>query len=758
MPFWGLLANPGFEDQRLKAVYFFAGQAKIGSDPFWADPKYDVPTARNDQTYTVFPEDLRDLWWSDDVANRIAAVDEIQAVGTNVVVMSTWGTTGSLRWAASAPMQTAPRSHEELFDAVVGRPLLIMPAIESANGTVDGGSPAYVFSNDFPGDPANPAPGLVEQVVELIERFVLQPRNPKWPAHFAQMYDNSGTPRYAFNILHVASRQLPDDADAEFAAGFDRVAAAVLQRTGVLVGFTLDLLPRAHPFIIGDSNGWIPWFAPRTNIWVEPGTPVSLSWAGRKHLDLYTIDGQGIVNSLWWDDDQPGGYRSEGWFAIHPETIFMSGSLVTAIRRTDDHVDLFATDRDGVVRTTWWDKEGGYRADGWIAIHPEMQCEPGTPVAASWANEDHLDLFAIDRFGILQSTFWDDNAGGYRAEGWFAIDPSVVFAKKGHVTARHVDEDHLDLYAVDQFGAVRSIWWDSDEGYRAEGWFTLGPQRSVPGARVTALWADSKHLDLFVTGDDGVVRSTYWDAREPSGYRAGGWFDIHPEIAISIPGAPVEALWSHDDTKLHLYMADVSGRVREAVWEHNDDPGKAWSWWSSIWPEHLTAPGGTVTATHPRGVHIDAFVCGQSNLPMTAWQDTLTDTYVPQAENLGPYLRQQPAVLAVQGFIPEIWLGGSNLQRVKKKAVYWWHWVFEDIPVIMDVSPGYDAHLVFPGSSFYGYTDAWRGWLVALWSPAFSGLVYNAWNGYTEGYAGMRQQVSGDRDNAWVRRLFGQFT
>ena len=115
-------------------------------------------------------------------------------------------------------------------------------------------------------------------------------------------------------------------------------------------------------------------------------------------------------------------------------------------------------------------------------------------------------------------------------------------------------------------------------------------------------------------------------------------------------------------------------------------------------------------------------------------------------------------MLAVQAFIPEIWLGGkTNRARFIKKYDYIYRWYLEGVPVLMDISPGYDAHLVFPGSSFYGNTDEWRGWFVALWNPAYSGVVYNTWNGYTEGYAGMRQQISLDRDFAWLQRMFQLF-
>ena len=88
------------------------------------------------------------------------------------------------------------------------------------------------------------------------------------------------------------------------------------------------------------------------------------------------------------------------------------------------------------MRTIWWDKDepAGYRPEGWIEIHPEMRCPPGAPVAASWANEDHLDIFVTDRFGVVQSTFWDANEPGFRADGWFAIGPAA-FLPGGHVTA-----------------------------------------------------------------------------------------------------------------------------------------------------------------------------------------------------------------------------------------------------------------------------------------------------------------------------------
>ena len=632
---------------------------------------------------------------------------------------------------------------------------------ESAAGTPGGESPAYVFSDDFPGPPGIPAPALVEQLLDLVDRYIVRPADPRWPARWARMYDRSGFPRYAVNILHVASRHVDGADDAAFAAGFDLVANRVLQFTGVAIGFTLDLLPSRHSYKIGDDQGWVPWFELPDNIRIPPGSQISQTWANRNHLDLFATDVFGNVHSTWWDDAEPNGYRPGGWFPLQLDRMFPPGASVTAIRRTEGHLDLFATDKNGVVRTIWWDEDvGGYSPDGWLPIHPEVQCPPGAPVAASWGNEDHLDIFVIERHGTVMSIYWDANVdGGYRPEGWFPIGPSTVFHPGGHVSAEHRDEDHLDLWAADQDGVVRSIWWNSDEGFRADGWFAIDPQtRTVAGARISAVWADDKHLDLFMTDRDGVVRSTFWDAREPGGYRPQGWFKIGPGLR-SVGGAPVETLWSHDSTVLHLFVVDLEGHIAEAFWKNDDDPLKAWRAWMALWPKRLhTLKGGTVTASHPRGVHLDAIVVDDTGRPFTSWQDEFRDTYIGVPERLGPLLLDVDSVLAVQAFIPEIWMGGSDDdERLQNKGAYCFRWALQGVPVIMDADPGYDGHLVFSDSAFYGFTPGWRDGVASHWQSMFTGIVYNAWNGYTEGLTAMRSVEHTTDDFEWLQRMFRIF-
>jgi hypothetical protein len=163
----------------------------------------------------------------------------------NVITMSYWGEPGSDRWVYEAPMYTSTKAHDELFRTATGRNILILPAIESGDGTYGSGgsSPAYHFASDFPGTEANPAPQLVIQLKDLIQRYLIQPEDPAWAGKWVQMYDRQGEKRYTVNILHVASNLLEHSEDERFANGFDRVANKIFEDTGVRIGFTLDLLP-----------------------------------------------------------------------------------------------------------------------------------------------------------------------------------------------------------------------------------------------------------------------------------------------------------------------------------------------------------------------------------------------------------------------------------------------------------------------------------------------------------------------------------
>jgi hypothetical protein len=197
----------------MKAVYFFAGEGG----------------GANERLYTTHPLDPRDEHWNSDPSTRAWVIDRMVQAHVNTVVMSYWSD-----MPASSPMKLDATSIPGVLDAVEGRPLVVLPAIESGN--------AWRFADEFPVDASGqPAPGLVNRIGDLVSLF--KGRMHLW----AQLYDREGQPRYAINVIHAYSsplasvppfaRQVAGDA---FAAGFDAVAASVEARFGVRVGFTLD--------------------------------------------------------------------------------------------------------------------------------------------------------------------------------------------------------------------------------------------------------------------------------------------------------------------------------------------------------------------------------------------------------------------------------------------------------------------------------------------------------------------------------------
>src|SRR5205814_3220352 len=78
---WGRLANRGFEGQRIKSAYFFAGPALDGTQP------YECLCVSNLDKYTLHPdpEDIHEKWRPED---RATVMTMMADAGINVIAMS----------------------------------------------------------------------------------------------------------------------------------------------------------------------------------------------------------------------------------------------------------------------------------------------------------------------------------------------------------------------------------------------------------------------------------------------------------------------------------------------------------------------------------------------------------------------------------------------------------------------------------------------------------------------------------------------
>jgi hypothetical protein len=138
-------------------------------------------------------------------------------------------------------------------------------------------------------------------------------------------------------------------------------------------------------------------------------------------------------------------------------------------------------------------------------------------------------------------------------------------------------------------------------------------------------------------------------------------------------------------------------------------------------------------------------------------QDFAAGNFKAIPTSTGSWLAQQESVLAIQCFLPEIWTGMSNESAlITWKRNYHLSWKNTGIPFIHDLTPGYDAHIVFPSSPVYGNTQSWRDLQTqAIGDFGSQSLTFNAWNGYTEGMAGVPSVQYGDAAYFWKCTHFG---
>jgi hypothetical protein len=337
----------------------------------------------------------------------------------------------------------------------------------------------------------------------------------------------------------------------------------------------------------------------------KPPQRVTALWSNPQHLDLFEVDAGGRVISNWWE----GGCGWQPWFPIHPESgKAMAGQPVTAVWSNPQHLDLFMTDDQGRVRSTWWEGAKGWQP--WFVISaPSGVAKPGQAVTAVWSNPQHLDLFITDEHGQVRSTWWEGTKGW---QPWFPIHPESGKAMAGQpVTAVWSNPQHLDLFMTDDQGQVRSTWWEGAKGWQP--WFVISAPSGVakPGQAVTAVWSNPQHLDLFITDEHGQVRSTWWEGTK--GWQP--WFPIHPESGIAATGQPVTAVWSNPQ-HLDLFIASANGRVVSTWWES----AKGWQPWFPIQPSSgQPSADQQITALWSNPQHLDLFMTSHDGSVLSTW-------------------------------------------------------------------------------------------------------------------------------------------
>lgn len=297
---------------------------------------------------------------------------------------------------------------------------------------------------------------------------------------------------------------------------------------------------------------------------------------------------------------------------------FVPGSVVCPVTRAPNIMDLFAIDKDGSVRNAWWTD-----GPGWDAIGDKYQTvginfAPGAPMAAIGRMADRLDLFAAGRDGRI----WTANWGGGKpwssqatGGGWRAISQPFVPSTPVSVVARAPQQ--LDLFVTGADGGVYTSWWEEGRDWQMN-WQALGGKFAT-GTPVTVVSRASGSLDLFATGEDGKVYHNAWGGYSAGWYshnNGGKWLEIGGAFA---PSAKVSAV-ARTPTKLDIFVADPAGCVYQNWWA--EEVG----WYSLTAGAGAWIPlGGVFAPSEPLGVtcrdadHVDLFYPDKDGRIYTAW-------------------------------------------------------------------------------------------------------------------------------------------
>ena len=189
---------------------------------------------------------------------------------------------------------------------------------------------------------------------------------------------------------------------------------------------------------------------------------------------------------------------------------------------------------------------------------------------------------------------------------WFRVSGGAA-ALGSPITVVARNPNHLDLFVTGTDGLIYSTWWDANGGWA--NWFNVSGGAAALGSPITAVARNPNHLDLFVTGTDGRIYSTWWDAN--GGW--ANWFNVSGGAAAL--GSRVEVV-SRNPNHLDLFVTGTDGRIYSTWWDANG----GWANWFNV-SGGAAALGSPITAVARNPNHLDLFVTGTDGRIYSTWWD-----------------------------------------------------------------------------------------------------------------------------------------
>ena len=155
--------------------------------------------------------------------------------------------------------------------------------------------------------------------------------------------------------------------------------------------------------------------------------------------------------------------------------VFPTGAPVFAVTRSVDDLTLFISGNNGVVYTSSWSPAEGWSGVGnrWTPIGGVFP--PGASVTVVSRAPDRLDAFVTGNNGVVYTSAWQEG-GTWSGVGnrWWSI--GGIFPRAAPVCVVARGRDRLDLFITGNNGIVYTSSWTPGQGWSGVGnrWTPLG--------------------------------------------------------------------------------------------------------------------------------------------------------------------------------------------------------------------------------------------------------------------------------------------
>lgn len=177
------------------------------------------------------------------------------------------------------------------------------------------------------------------------------------------------------------------------------------------------------------------------------------------------------------------------------------------------------------------------------------------------------------------------------------------------IAALSRNDDHIELWVVDEFGTVRGAWYDS--GWQT--WYVLAGRGFPQRANLACCARDSDHMEVWGVGNDGVLHGIWWDGTWHP------WYSMAPAPVTTAPGTPLLppgaplAAHSRNDGHLEIWCVGNDGQVHGIWWN-----GSAWEAWYTL-PGRQFPPGAHLVAVGRNDDHMELWAIGTDNRLHGIW-------------------------------------------------------------------------------------------------------------------------------------------